>query len=226
MFGRIAATTFSAGRAVLTLAVYLAIWAHRFATGLPCRAGSPADDAMLAPLRVAVGMGCGSRPSGRASLARAGAARRPSVALTRGADLPGPGAGGVLERPPPVCVATVDFRHGDSGGGDPVCWLHRTRGRRRHLSRPGTEVNAGRDGLVADVSHVRRMPRPAGAECLKNEIPARAVLRNSVPLADPDPTPRRRDPTGSGLRGPHRCRNDRNSVPLRPQRRARRVRTR
>ena len=44
--------------------------AHRFATGLPCRASCLAGIAMLASLRVAAGMGCGSRPSGRASLAR------------------------------------------------------------------------------------------------------------------------------------------------------------
>ena len=90
--------------------------AHRFATGLPCRANSRADVAMLASLRVAVGMGCGSRPFGRASLARAGAARRLKVALTRGADLPGPGLGLVLKRPAPSSVATVAFRYREAGG--------------------------------------------------------------------------------------------------------------
>ena len=79
-------------------------------------ASSQADCAMLAPLRVAVGMGCGSRPSGRASLARAGAARRLSVALTRGADLPGPVASVALQRPAPVFVAEVDFRHREACG--------------------------------------------------------------------------------------------------------------
>ena len=39
-------------------------WAHRFATGLPCRASSLAGNAMLAALRVEAGMGCGSRPCG------------------------------------------------------------------------------------------------------------------------------------------------------------------
>ena len=89
MFGRIAPMTFLARSALLSLTVFIAIWAHRFATGLPCRASSPADGAMLAALRVAVGMGCGSRPSGRASLARAGAARRLSVALARARICPG-----------------------------------------------------------------------------------------------------------------------------------------
>ena len=51
-------------------AVPMAFRAHRFATGLPCRASSHAACAMLASLRVAGGRGCGSRPSGRASLAR------------------------------------------------------------------------------------------------------------------------------------------------------------
>ena len=57
--------------------------AHRFATGLPCRASSQADCAMLAPLRVAVGRGCGSRPSGRASLARARPERPDMMSTSR-----------------------------------------------------------------------------------------------------------------------------------------------
>ena len=57
--------------------------AHRFATGLPCRASSQADSAMLASLRVAVGWGCGSRPFGRASLARARPERPDMMSASR-----------------------------------------------------------------------------------------------------------------------------------------------
>ena len=55
---------------------------HRFAIALPCCASNQAACAMLAPLRLAVGWGRGSRPFGRASLARE-VLQRPDPVATR-----------------------------------------------------------------------------------------------------------------------------------------------
>ncbi|MDE0695734.1 MAG: hypothetical protein OXH76_07870 [Boseongicola sp.] len=77
--------------------------AHRFATGLPCRAGSLAGNAMLASLRVPADTGCGSRPFGRASLAREGpragaSPRNQGVAAPPDREVEESGGGGMAAR--------------------------------------------------------------------------------------------------------------------------------
>ena len=95
--------------------VSVTFWAHRFATGLPCRASSLAGGAMLASLRVAAGMGCGSRPSGRASLARSW----PQDPATHSPGRLGGNAAGSAQsqtrrgRRPPIALSPL--RHQESG---------------------------------------------------------------------------------------------------------------
>ena len=95
--------------------------AHRFATGLPCRASSHAASAMLASLRVAGGRGCGSRPFGRASLARAWPHRRDHASWSRkGRDVAGSAQSQTLApaRRPDRAALAPGFVQASSSGHD------------------------------------------------------------------------------------------------------------
>lgn len=130
-----------------------------------------------------IGFTSGQYTAGRAR------ARQLKVALAHGTDSPGRGLRAVLEPQVAVLAIQADFPHGEGGGGEFDESMHWTRGRSRQLSRPGPKVNAGRDGLVADVSTARQFPRPPGPKRLKNETRARPLLRNSVPDRDRDTPP-------------------------------------
>ena len=200
------ATTFSACRSLLSLAVLVAIWAHRFATGLPCRASSHAACAMPpAPCSLR----CAWRSAGAADRVPSGGhpLRGPALRAGRRSRL----------RAALICRARCQRRPGTSSAG--LC-------RQGRFSAQGSVRGGGSfkmtKGVLQERPRLVTVPacllhfRLCGLHLVKEDVSERSISWNFIPFDLVKGLRRRRDPRSSEPRGQHGSSIERNSVLLPP----------